>query len=82
VGASSADVPCRPPQPGTRHSTRRWRAGYAGNEDALHGRAREDLASAGSNGVRSSPPSAANPIGKPEYLKAVVQQWVDDGARP
>jgi hypothetical protein len=23
-----------------------------------------------------------NPIGKPDYLKAVVQQWLDDGARP
>jgi hypothetical protein len=24
----------------------------------------------------------ASPIGKPDYLKAVVQQWLDDGARP
>jgi hypothetical protein len=23
-----------------------------------------------------------NPIGKPDYLKSVVQQWLDDGARP
>lgn len=23
-----------------------------------------------------------NPIGKPDYLKAALQQWIDDGARP